>query len=65
VVGLVNVLRALPTLGVLLLGCCCSGCGGPPLVALMLLGIPSMLAGTYAGIANVEPLVVTRPARWV
>jgi osmoprotectant transport system permease protein len=24
----------------------------------MLLGIPSMLAGTYAGIANVEPLVV-------
>ena len=31
---------------------------GPPLFALMLLGIPSMLAGTYAGIANVEPLVV-------
>ena len=24
----------------------------------MLLGVPSLLAGTYAGIANVEPLVV-------
>jgi len=30
----------------------------PPLVALMLLGVPSLLAGTYAGIANVEPTVV-------
>jgi len=59
VVGLVNVLRALPTLGVLLLGVLLFGLRvGPPLVALMLLGIPSMLAGTYAGIANVEPLVV-------
>ena len=59
VVGLVNGLRALPTLGVLLLGVLLFGLRvGPPLVALMLLGIPSMLAGTYAGIANVEPLVV-------
>ena len=59
VVGLVNVLRALPTLGVLLLGVLLFGLRvGPPLVALMLLGIPSMLAGTYAGIANVAPLVV-------
>lgn len=31
---------------------------GPPIVALMLLGIPSVLAGTYAGIAGVDPLVV-------
>ena len=44
----VNALRALPTLGVLLL----------PTVALMLLGIPPLLAGTYAGIANVDPNVV-------
>jgi osmoprotectant transport system permease protein len=58
-VGLVNVLRALPTLGVLLLGVLLFGLRvGPPMVALMLLGVPSMLAGTYAGIANVEPLVV-------
>jgi osmoprotectant transport system permease protein len=59
VVGAVNGLRALPTLGVLLLGVLLFGLGmGPPLVALMLLGIPSLLAGAYAGIANVEPLVV-------
>ncbi|EFG77340.1 ABC transporter, permease protein [Mycobacterium parascrofulaceum ATCC BAA-614] len=59
VVGAVNGLRALPTLGVLLLGTLLFGLGlGPPLVALMLLGVPALLAGTYAGIANVEPAVV-------
>jgi osmoprotectant transport system permease protein len=59
VVGLVNGLRALPTLGVLLLGVLIFGLGlGPPLVALMLLGVPSLLAGTYAGIASVEPTVI-------
>jgi osmoprotectant transport system permease protein len=59
VVGAVNGLRALPTLGVLLLGVLLFGLGmGPPLVALMLLGIPALLAGTYAGIANVDPTVV-------
>jgi len=59
VVGAVNGLRSLPTLGVLLLGVLLFGLGmGPPLVALMLLGVPSLLAGTYAGIANVEPTVV-------
>ncbi|HTX94351.1 MAG TPA: ABC transporter permease [Mycobacterium sp.] len=59
VVGAVNGLRALPTLGVLLLGTLLFGLGlGPPLVALMLLGVPAVLAGTYAGIANVEPTVV-------
>lgn len=59
VVGAVNGLRALPTLGVLLLGVLLYGLGlGPPIVALMLLGIPALLAGTYAGIAAVDPLVV-------
>ncbi|OBG20785.1 ABC transporter permease [Mycobacterium sp. 852002-51057_SCH5723018] len=59
VVGAVNGLRALPTLGVLLLGVLLFGLGmGPPLVALMLLGVPSLLAGAYAGIANVDPTVV-------
>jgi osmoprotectant transport system permease protein len=59
VVGAVNGLRALPTLGLLLLGVLLFGLGmGPPMVALMLLGIPSLLAGTYAGIASVDPLVV-------
>lgn len=55
----VNALRALPTLGVLLLGVLLWGLGlVPPTVALMLLGIPPLLAGTYAGIANVDPTVV-------
>ena len=59
VVSTVNGLRALPTLGVLLLGTLLFGLGmGPPLVALMLLGVPALLAGTYAGVANVEPTVV-------
>ena len=55
----VNALRALPTLGVLLLGVLLWGLGlVPPTVALMLLGIPPLLAGTYAGIANVDRGVV-------
>lgn len=55
----VNALRALPTLGVLLLGVLLWGLGLiPPTVALMLLGIPPLLAGTYSGIAAVEPSVV-------
>ena len=55
----VNALRALPTLGVLLLGVLLWGLGlVPPTVALMLLGIPPLLAGTYSGIANVDPDVV-------
>jgi osmoprotectant transport system permease protein len=59
VVGAVNGLRSLPTLGVLLFGTLVFGLGlGPSLVALMLLGVPALLAGTYAGIANVEPTVV-------
>ncbi len=59
VVSLVNALRALPTLGVLLLAVLLWGLGlVPPIVALMLLGIPPLLAGTYAGIAAVDHTVV-------
>ena len=59
VVTAVNSLRALPTLGVLLLGVLLWGLGLlPPTVALTLLGVPPLLAGTYAGIANVDPKVV-------
>lgn len=54
----VNALRALPTLGVLLLGVLLWGLGLlPPTVALMLMGIPPLLAGTYAGVANVDPKI--------
>jgi osmoprotectant transport system permease protein len=59
VVSLVNGLRALPTLGVLLLAVLLWGLGlVPPIVALMLLGIPPLLAGTYAGVAAVDRTVV-------
>ena len=59
VVTAVNALRALPTLGVLLLAVLLWGLGLlPPTVALTLLGVPPLLAGTYAGIANVDPKVV-------
>jgi osmoprotectant transport system permease protein len=58
VVSLVNALRALPTLGVLLLAVLLWGLGlVPPIVALMLLGIPPLLAGTYAGVAAVDRTV--------
>jgi osmoprotectant transport system permease protein len=59
VVSLVNALRALPTLGVLLLAVLLWGLGlVPPIVALMLLGIPPLLAGTYAGVSAVDRSVV-------
>lgn len=59
VVTVINGLRALPTLGVLLLAVLLWGLGlVPPILALMLLGIPPLLAGTYAGISNVDPKVV-------
>ena len=58
VVTAVNGLRALPTLGVLLLGVLLWGLGLlPPTVALTLLAVPPLLAGTYAGIANVDPRI--------
>ena len=59
VVSAVNGLRALPTLGVLLLTVLWWGLGlAPPIAALMLLGIPPLLAGTYAGISSVDAAVV-------
>lgn len=58
-VGSANVLRALPTVGVLTLVVLLAGIGlVPPTVALILLAIPSVMAGTYAGIQAVEPVVV-------
>jgi osmoprotectant transport system permease protein len=59
VVGLANGLRALPTLGllVLLVGALGIGLIGP-LVALVILAVPPILAGTYAGVRNVDNAVV-------
>lgn len=59
VVGLVNALRSLPTLGILVFLVLVIGLGlVPPVIALVLLGIPPLLAGTYSGIANVDADVV-------
>ncbi|QCQ90328.1 ABC transporter permease [Rhodococcus sp. SGAir0479] len=59
VVGVVNALRSLPTLGVLTLLVLLLGLGlVPPILALVLLAVPPLLAGTYAGVANVDRAVV-------
>jgi osmoprotectant transport system permease protein len=56
VVGLANGLRALPELGVLVLFVLLLGLGLlPPTLALVLLAIPPMLAGTYSGVAGADP----------
>jgi osmoprotectant transport system permease protein len=59
VVSGANGLRALPTLGLLVLLVTWIGLGFTgPLIALLVLGIPPILAGTYAGIRNVDRAIV-------
>lgn len=59
VVGAANGLRALPELGVLVLFVLLIGLGLTPVVlALTLLAIPPLLAGTYAGVAGVDRAAV-------
>ncbi|MFC4375397.1 ABC transporter permease [Nocardia halotolerans] len=58
-VGFANAMRALPTLGLLTFLVLLLGLGIiPPLLALVTVGIPPLLAGAYAGIANVPADVV-------
>ncbi|MEA5453320.1 ABC transporter permease [Sinomonas sp. JGH33] len=59
VVGLAGALRAVPTLGLLVLFVLLAGIGlMPPIWALVILTVPPVLAGTYSGIAAVDPVVV-------
>lgn len=59
VVALANALRALPTLGLLVLLFLMVGLGLlGPLIALVIIAVPPLLAGTYAGVRNVDPAVV-------
>lgn len=59
VVGLANSLRALPTLGLLVLLVGFIGIGlGAPLIALVVLAVPPILAGTYAGVQAVDRAIV-------
>ena len=58
-VGGSNALRALPTLGLVTFLYLIAGGGtGPVLIALIVLAIPPILAGTYAGIQDVDRGVV-------
>jgi osmoprotectant transport system permease protein len=58
-VGIANGLRALPELGLLILLVLLTGIGVLPLtMTLVVLAIPPLLAGTYAGIRNADPAVV-------
>lgn len=59
IVGLANWLRSLPDFGLLVLLVLLVGIGLLPVVAaLTVLAIPPLLAGTYAGIRNVDSAVV-------
>ncbi len=59
VVGLANALRALPTFGLLVLLANAFGVTiVPPIIALVVLAIPPMLAGTYAGVQAVDRAIV-------
>ena len=58
-VGVANYLRALPSVGLLVLAFLAIGFGLlPPMLALIILAIPPILAGTYSGIAAVDRSVV-------
>lgn len=58
-VTLTGAARALPTLGVLTLAALAFGVGLiGPLVAFIVLSVPSILAGAYAGIHAIEPAII-------
>lgn len=58
-VAVAGALRALPTLGLLVLFALLAGSGlMPPVWALVILTVPPLLAGSYAGISSVDPTVV-------
>ena len=59
VVSGIGILRALPTLGMVFLFVLLSGLGlMPPIWALVLLAVPPLLSGVYAGISSVNRTVV-------
>ncbi|MHA7209061.1 ABC transporter permease [Arthrobacter sp. MDT1-65] len=59
IVSGVGILRALPTLGMVFLFTLLAGLGlMPPIWALVLLAVPPLLSGIYAGIASVDRSVV-------
>ncbi|MDO7869030.1 ABC transporter permease [Nocardioides jiangxiensis] len=58
-IGLTGALRSLPTLGLLTLVVLWMGIGlTPPVLALVVLAVPPLLAGAYAGVESVDPRTV-------
>jgi osmoprotectant transport system permease protein len=58
-IGLTGALRSLPTLGLLTLVVLWLGIGlTPPILALVVLAVPPLLAGAYAGVESVDPRTV-------
>lgn len=56
--GFTGAFRALPTLGLLTLFGLVLGIGlAAPLLALVILAIPSLLAGAYSGIQSIDPVI--------
>lgn len=59
IVGITGAARALPTLGLITLLGLLLGIGlVPPMIALVILAIPSILASTYSGIYAIDPSVL-------
>ena len=58
-IGLVNVLRTIPSLALLVILLPVLGTGFPPsLVALILYGLPAVLINAYAGLRGVDPDII-------
>jgi osmoprotectant transport system permease protein len=58
VIGVAGIGRAIPTLGLLTLCALALGIGlAAPIIALVLLAIPPLLASTYAGVASIDPAI--------
>lgn len=59
IVGITGAARALPTLGLITLFGLLLGIGlVPPMIGLVVLAIPSVLAGTHAGISSIDAAVI-------
>lgn len=59
IVSVTGAARALPTLGLITLFGLLLGIGAlPPMIALVILAIPSILAGTYSGISSIDRSVL-------
>lgn len=60
VIGMTGAFRALPTLGLITLFALFAGIGlTAPFIALVVLALPSLLAGAYSGVRQIDPAIVS------